>query len=183
MSIETWYHTTDYIETDGYRSEPKYSDYINNWLGEGYYFWELENNAIKWAEFSYKKKHKRVQFCLYEAKLDLEFVFDISKRENITGFKKLFNHYYKEVLASPGAKSNKTVYYAIMQKVRNVLISNHNIKGLICCDHPYNKYDDLDFKEDKINDFLNSINSRYQACIFEKEVILEFNNKQIVSNK
>jgi len=82
--MRTMYHTQGYKLP--YLNRPIICCRDDAWLGEGYYFWYDENDAIYWGQIG---KRQYGKYVIYSAKINCEDIIDtVFKEEHLNNYKK-----------------------------------------------------------------------------------------------
>jgi len=71
--IRLLFHTQEHRKFSNILKMPIKCRRDDAWLGEGYYFWYDENDAVKWGQNS---KRRYGSFDIYHAKIDCENILD-----------------------------------------------------------------------------------------------------------
>ncbi len=132
----------------------------NAWLGEGYYFWAEEIDAIRWGR---DKKSRTGKYEIYIAIIDEEDVLD-------TVFNEEHYYFWLKQIEKIAGKIIKNTGIKPSLKELNDYIREHNIwkevKGIKFQDLPANKDYLL------VKDFY--YRKRIQLVVYNKEIILDF---------
>ena len=105
---EVGYHTTPKMYKDSIlKNGFKPSIQKNDWLGEGVYFWDNEENALFW-----RRRSKSIPQCILvcDLKCQISEYLDLDKESNMKNFEKFLNKYFKsvaeDIVVKPVFKNN-----------------------------------------------------------------------------
>ena len=162
---EIGYHTTyiiykDSILKDGFNTSNK----NNEWLGEGVYFWDSEENAFWW-----KKKSKMIKKCIFVCDLKCQLSNYLDLDTQMDKFESYLKKYLKESYKTKSVKPKFNNADECRKFFCDIYCAHNNICIL-----------SFTFEHDKMNEFGFKIGTdkRRQICVRDTNCISISNVKE-----
>ncbi|WP_169316215.1 hypothetical protein [Mucilaginibacter paludis] len=157
-SMRTMFHTQGYRLP--YLTEPIICSREDAWLGEGYYFWYEEQDAIFWGQNG-KKAYKK--YIVYKAVIDCQGILDTVFNE------KHYLLWYRAVEKIADDIFKKSGRKATIPEINNIIKMNkiwESVSGIMFQDIPNNQ---------QVNKVINLYyRKRIQLVCFEMNIIHTF---------
>lgn len=156
--------TREMFHTQGYRlpylTDPIICSRQDAWLGEGYYFWYDEQDAVLWGQNSKKDYHK---YVIYIADIDCEDILDtVFNEQHYLLWKKNIDKIADDALKKTGRKPTIAEINEFI-KQRNVWKS---VKGIMFQDLPNNP---------QLNKVITLLyRKRIQLVVYDTNIITTF---------
>ena len=152
------YHTQE--KWKYYLTVPIISNREDAWLGDAYYFWKEEVDAIHWG---HKSKWKTGNFEVYKADVDCENVLDtVFNEEHYDFWKAQIEKAAKHIIKKTGQKAT---LYEINQYFKDKAKWSDKTDGILFQDLPYS---------DDLLVFNFNYRKRIQIAVYNLKIINNF---------